>query len=887
MKRFVIFGISFFLFFHTLLGNTSDALVYPLRQANSDTAKVMIYNRFARELMYEQSKNYLQAQQYAKQGLSLAELIHFDKGRAELYRTMGIACYYLNEYEHALVYYREAAEISEKLNDLTGMARNYYNISLIYSTQSKIYYSLDYALKALSLWEQTENVAEMFEAYGIIIEQYKNVNEYLLAADYAILSLQLAQKIGNRREEALQYESLAVINIAMGNTLAVEDYYYQALEIFEELDDQLHVARITLSMADNLYLLGNDPKTAFTLLRKSANIYEKIAPENRSLFSVYNSIATLFLNENEKDSAVYYKEKALTKAILSGNSQTMSHAFNITGVFYMGKGNIKRAEIDFLKAYDIALKSGLVNMQTSALSGLSDINMQKGDYKTAVMYLQKYQALKDSLNDENNRKNIQQLTMQHDFEKAETEKAETLRLQLSHQQQDIRLQWIIVLIVSIILAFAAILLIFIVRGYKRNQRINVKLEQQHVEIFRINDELKKSHDELSNYRDHLEEMVKEQTAKLRQSEIQLRTLSDNLPGGCIFRKHVFHDGKELISYISSTAKEWLGLNAEIIMRDSDKFYRLIHPEDLEKKRKFEQESMETMSSYSCEFRLIKGNKEVWLLENAMPHADKNQSIVWDGIIIDITDRKKFEKELIKAKEHAEESDMLKSAFLANMSHEIRTPMNGIVGFLNFFEREDLSVEKRQSYANIIRNNVQQLLQLIGDIIDISKMDARQLALHYTTFDLNSLLNELEIFFSDFILKRDKKLELVLDNSEFILPNIIESDPVRVRQILSNLIGNAVKFTEKGFIRFGYRLTENRSNLYFFVEDTGIGIPESKIEYIFERFRQVHDEQTQTKYGGTGLGLAISKSLVELMGGQIGVKSDVGMGASFHFTLPYH
>ena len=883
--RFIIFSITLNLLFTAVWGNTSDDFDFLLKQAKSDTAKVMVYNNFARELMNDQNRNYAEAQQYAEQGLSLAELIHFDKGRAELYRTMGIACYYQNEYEQALLCYQEAAEISEKMNDLTGMAQNYYNISLIYSAQSKIYYSLDYVLKALSLWEQAENIAEMFEVYRIIIELYKNVNEYLFAADYAILSLQLAQKTGNRREEALQYEALATINTEMGNTLAVEDYYHQALEIFEELDDQLQVARITLSMAANLYL-NNDSKTAFNALRKSAAIYEKLAPENRSLFSVYNNIANLYINENENDSAVFYKEKALAKAILSDNSQTMSNAYSIAGKFYMDNGNISRAEQNFLKAYDIALKSGLVNLQSNALSGLSNINRQKGDYRTAVMYLQKYQALKDSLNDENNRKNIQQLTMQHDFEKAETEKAESLKLQLAHQQQDIEQQRIFVLVVSIVLAFVAIFLIFIFRSYRRNQQTNNILEQQHVEILRINDELKESHDELSNYRDHLEEMVREQTAKLRQSEIQLRTLSDNLPGGCIYRKHVFHDGKELISYISSTAEEWLGMTAEAIMSNSEQFYRRIFPEDLEKKRMLEQECMNTMSSYSCEYRLMKGKTEVWLLENAMPHADKNQSILWDGIIVDITDRKKFEKELIEAKEHAEESDMLKSAFLANMSHEIRTPMNGIVGFLNFFERGDLSVEKRQTYANIIRSNVQQLLQLIGDIIDISKMDSRQLSLHSVKFDLNSLLNELDIFFSDFILKKDKKLELVLDRSELISPCIIDSDPIRVRQILSNLIGNAVKFTEKGYIRFGYSLTDNNSKLYFYVEDTGIGIHESQFDYVFQRFRQAHDEQTTAKYGGTGLGLAISKSLVEMMGGEIGVSSNIGVGTIFYFTLPY-
>jgi len=242
--------------------------------------------------------------------------------------------------------------------------------------------------------------------------------------------------------------------------------------------------------------------------------------------------------------------------------------------------------------------------------------------------------------------------------------------------------------------------------------------------------------------------------------------------------------------------------------------------------------------------------------------------------------------LIEAKEQAEESDRLKSAFLANMSHEIRTPMNGIVGFLGFIERDSLPAEKRQAYTGIIRSNVQQLLKLIGDIIDISKIDSNSLALNKTPFDLNNLLYEMDIFYQEFMMKRDKKLEMMLDRSHFITPCIIRSDPFRVKQVLSNFIGNAIKFTEIGFIRFGYSLIEHGKKLYFFVEDTGIGVPDSKLEYIFERFRQAHDEKTQTLYGGTGLGLAICKSLVEMMGGQIGVESQEGIGSTFYFTLPY-
>jgi len=898
-------GLVFFVVFNSLclwvLGNTPDSLENVLKRTTSDTEKAMIYNSFARDLLTGQSRdyyetvqyaqqgrinqNYHQAIQYVQQGLILAEEAQFDKGRAELYRTMGSAWYYLNDYEQAIEYYQKALSICEKIEDINGVAMNYYNISLVYQTQqTKIYYQLENLQKALSIWKQLGNTNNMARAYDMTIQLYQSVGDWQLANACAEEALSLALETGNRIEEASLYELLAKIHFSMGNVEVQEEYYKKSLHILEELGDELRIARMTGIIADEIY--SNYPATAIALLRKSIAIYERISPKNAQLFEVYNILADQFQAINNNDSTRYYKEKALSKAILSENLSYIAMAYNITGKFYMDDGDINRAEKDFQKAYDIAVKSGLYTVLSNALSGLSSVNYRKGNYKTAIGYLQKFQTISDSLNREENEMNVQQLTMQYAFEKDKVENTEIIKAQLERQQQDMKHQNTIMMIFSLALICTTILAVFIIRSNKLINRANLKLGQQHREILRINNALQESHQELSGYRDSLEQMVREQTVKLQQSEMRLRTLSDNLARGCIYRKYVFHDGKQFISYISNTAEKWLGLSAEIIMSDIDNFYRQMIPEDIEKKQKLERESISSMSSYSFEYRMMKGDEEVWLLENAMPRAEKNQTIVWDAIVVDITDHKKFEKELIQAKELAEDSDRLKSAFLANMSHEIRTPMNGIVGFLNFVEREDMTVEKRLVYTGIIRTSAQQLLKLIDDIIDISKMDSNQLALSQVPFDLNTLMDELEIFSINSILKRNKKLELTLDHSRFVLPCIIKSDPVRIQQILSNLIGNAVKFTEKGYIRFGYRLTECNEKLYFFVEDTGIGVHESKQEYIFERFRQAYDDKTNTMYGGTGLGLAISKSLVEMMGGRIGVKSEVGMGSTFYFTLPY-
>jgi len=249
---------------------------------------------------------------------------------------------------------------------------------------------------------------------------------------------------------------------------------------------------------------------------------------------------------------------------------------------------------------------------------------------------------------------------------------------------------------------------------------------------------------------------------------------------------------------------------------------------------------------------------------------------------DITDRKLNEIELVHAREKAEESDKLKSAFLANMSHEIRTPINGIVGFLHFIASNDLSPERKQNYINIIKNSAVQLVQLIDDIIDVSKIEAKQMNMFPVPIDVNQLMCELQIFFETILQTKNKShLMLILDDSGFIDKCIATVDPVRLRQVISNLMINAIKYTEKGYIRFGYRQSAP-DKLEFAVEDTGIGMVADQHEIIFERFRQAGNHFR----GGTGLGLNIAQSLVQMMGGDIWVESTEGAGSTFYFTILY-
>ncbi|ASB48123.1 ATP-binding protein [Alkalitalea saponilacus] len=262
----------------------------------------------------------------------------------------------------------------------------------------------------------------------------------------------------------------------------------------------------------------------------------------------------------------------------------------------------------------------------------------------------------------------------------------------------------------------------------------------------------------------------------------------------------------------------------------------------------------------------------------------NENEQFEGYVKTLTDvtlQKHIENELLKAKEDAEESDKLKSAFLANMSHEIRTPMNAIIGFTELLELDDSSNDEKKEYLKIIRSNGHHLMMLISDILVFSQIETGQLQIVRSAIDINSLLNEIYSQFYEELRRNDKQIEFKLE-AEIFNNGEIFTDPIRLRQILYNLINNAIKFTSKGFIVLGCRA--GKENFMFYVKDTGTGIPKSKQQVVFKRFEQIHGSNGK-KYTGTGLGLAICRELVYLMGGRIWLKSREGEGSTFYFELP--
>ena len=316
---------------------------------------------------------------------------------------------------------------------------------------------------------------------------------------------------------------------------------------------------------------------------------------------------------------------------------------------------------------------------------------------------------------------------------------------------------------------------------------------------------------------------------------------------------------------------------ELIKKSPLPEYRALLDETLDRLLKYNE-------PYEVEFNIMRASdgaiRSIYSKAELVVAPDGEHATII-GVIQDITDRKKNEEELIRAKVKAEESDKLKTAFLHNISHEIRTPMNAIVGFSTLLGDPEVDERSRKSYIDVIMQSSNHLLSIITDIVDISNIEANLIKTVKNEINVNKTLKYL---FNQFITKtNEKQIKLVCEAGLSDPEALILTDRTKLTQILSNLINNALKFTDKGIIKIEYRLKENF--LEFCVSDTGIGISPVHHERIFDRFYQVQSNVSRL-YEGTGLGLAISKAYVELLGGKIWLSSEPGNGTKFFFTIPY-
>lgn len=343
-----------------------------------------------------------------------------------------------------------------------------------------------------------------------------------------------------------------------------------------------------------------------------------------------------------------------------------------------------------------------------------------------------------------------------------------------------------------------------------------------------------------------------------------------------------------ILFINSSLERKFGYPQDEFIRNIPDLHKIVFPDDL---------------------ALFEELKQVWLNENGYPISrqlriyDNSRNIRWiwvrlspvavqpnkpfriAGIVSDITTLKVYENELRLAKEKAQESDRLKSAFLANLSHEIRTPMNGIIGFSGLLMRDVQKNPSSEQYIEIIGKCTEQLLHIIDDLVDISRIEANQMSINLVDCNIPSVIDDLYVIYAHELIRAGKKnVSLIKKYDPSLKDEVVLIDEFRLRQILMNLLGNAIKFTNAGKIEFGFH-KENEDKLVFHVKDTGIGIRKDKLDSIFKPFIQLDDLNKKVQ-GGAGLGLSICRGLTKLMGGNLWVESEPGSGSTFWFSCRY-
>lgn len=725
--------------------------------------------------------------------------------------------------EKGIDLYHKALPLADSLADNKLKAKMINEAGVCYRKLNIFEKALQLHFEALTLFEKIPDSMGIAFSYANIGNIYREYQDFELAIDYHFRSLLIKEYLGDQVQIAYSQNSIGMVLFDMGEYARALDYYLSALHILEERGSSFQLA--------NLY--GNISKVfaklerldqALDYFRKAKAVYvDKQSDMGHAL--ALNEIASIFFALGQKEQAI----ESLKEAEALGNN------LNHQGLLH----------------YNYVLQSRILN--------------EMAQYDEAYEYLLAASRLKDTIFSEQRSREMTEMRVRFETSRLDNEN-EILHLRLAEQQYRYGLMLALFLI-----GIFLFLVFFLWWRFNKNRKVKKQLESLNATLeMRVHDRTQKL---------ELEIKAKEVAMKsLQQSEEKFRAISEASPlgiavsnkeGNCIFANPNLTN-QTGISRKTFLEDEWL---PKIIIEDRSKIttiWKAAH--------EYQQDHFEV------NFRIRNDKNEIqWIHLLAAAMHIKGEFIGMVSLFENITSQKRFERELIQAKNKAEESDKLKSAFLANMSHEIRTPMNSILGFSDLLSSDEYAEPEKMEFVQLIKSSGRLLLNLINDIIDISKIEAGELKIQPTRFKLNVLMDEIAQSFEQQLDKAGKdKVRFMFENHKSDTDVFLTTDRTRLQQIAYNLLNNALKFTHQGYISFGF--IEVNGDLLFYVKDSGIGIPESKLEVVFERFRQADDAHARI-FGGTGLGLAIVKNLVELLGGKIWVESIQNKGTAFYFTLP--
>ncbi|MDX9694290.1 MAG: tetratricopeptide repeat protein [Bacteroidales bacterium] len=745
---------------------------------------------------------------------------------------------------NADLYYLEASRLSDSLNKTEKFIESLYFLGIHYYTFFNYAKSLE--IFSVLLEKHNQNLSDKMRAdiqhyLGLSHIKFENYDRSLYYIEKALYYYETKNE---KAEIAKIYKNLGNIYLFLNNEKLALPEYQKALLLYRELNDEEGIAMCYNNLGMIFTKLGNVSK-ALEYFNQALEIKKSL----KNLSSYANTLGNIgdsYLSISNYDKAISFFNEALNIMIEINNPNGLSEIYNYLGNAYIKKGDYKKAFEFLYQGKRISEKYNYKQRLTNNYRLLSEAYYGMGDYKNAIENYKTYSLIKDSVWEAMSNQRLADYKIIYKNIQAENEVIETEK---KFQRQ--RDQFFLILaILFFTLVFIAILLW-------------------------QNSVIKRKSNKIQNINKELDERVQKKTSELRITQYSVDLAADAI----IWMKN---NGK--FFYVNDSACALLDYKKSELEQMS--IFDIV-PEFTEDLWHEYWNQLKKNRTYIIQlyYRTKLGSDIP--VETAFNFRDFEGEEYNFTFSRNITERKLAEEKLKNAKDKAERSDQLKSAFLANMSHEIRTPMNAITGFTNLLIDPTMSQKEKEEIAELIQLSSNDLLNLINDIIDISKIEADELTINKSIYSVNEILSDIYRLYSQDINIKHKNLQLTLciqaENNNFG----IYTDHIRFRQIMNNLLSNAIKFTDNGEISFGYTMIThgNHNLLKFFVKDTGIGISKENIELLFERYKTFNSDRKKV-YKGTGLGLSISKKLVEMLGGEINVESIEGSGSTFYFTLPY-
>ncbi len=763
-------------------------------------------------------------------GIKVAKQHANTNGLALAYKSAGVAAYTLSLQKVAGLYYDSALAVFTQLADTVEMAKVLNNIGVLYVNFGQYVKAVDYYNKALQLNILIDNKESIGKINNNIGALYLHLGSYEQAASYFSNAYELAKSLGDKASMLSIQNNLGLIRLDEGKYAEAGRLFKECVSIAEETGDFGGKGN-ALQNLGNLYLQQKRADSAFYFLNLTLQLFDELKkPVSRTWYAIGK---THLLNQNHRQAL---------NAFLKAEEDLQFYPDGEMRILVLK---------ELYKSWDY-------------------LGNTKEAFKVLKLYHQVFDSVKD-LFDSTAVANLEaRFAMDQKLEEVETLKTEKviqekILIQQKETNETNRKLLIITLLILVIL-FISLVLYFSM--YKKHKKLNTLLTEQNTLLENAKNELDKSQKLYAEQEERLMLLINAMPDIICFKDGLGRWVIANQADLELFAlDNVDYKGKTDIDLIPCSPSNEMAFRACVV---SDE-------EAWQQRKMIRSDEIITDPA---------GNDRVYdVIKMPLFHADgKRRALIVIGR--DITERKQTEIQLTAALQKAEESERLKSAFLSNMSHEIRTPLNAVIGFSELLEAGNLSEEKLSTFVRHIKDNGNALQTLIADILELSRIESGSIQINEETVNLGNLFTS---FYEEFLRlaqargKQNLAIKIQVPTGE----QLFISDKQRIRQVMTNLFDNALKFTGEGSISYGFKVVRNQANeplIHLYMTDTGIGIPETKKHLLFKRFTKIH-EGSGMVYPGAGLGLSIVEQIVKLMNGNINIHSEAGYGTTVNIFLP--